>query len=132
MQKFILGNDNFGVGKIMYKIDNENSVINDLTIIGDQQLFEALSDDKQSEWNWALYPPKLYLREVPYQMRGDKIEIAVTEESLDNYDIALYFMEHNDINGVFTIDENKVLVFEGTTYISGVEKKLKLEVKLDD
>lgn len=131
MQKFILGTDNFGVGEITCQIDKVNSVINNLTIIGNQQIFEALSDDEQSEWNWALYPPKLYLKEIPYQLRENKIEITITEEILDNYDVALYLMEHNDLNGVLTIDENDVLIFKGITYVSGEEMKLELEVKLN-
>lgn len=130
MQKFIIGTDNFGIGKVTCKIDSENSIINDLTIIGNEEIFEELSADENGKWNWALYPPKLYLRKIPFNLKQGKIEVAITEEILDEYDVALYLMEHNDIYGTFTIDKNKVFLFEGITYISGKEMKLVLEVNL--
>lgn len=131
MQKFIIGNDNFGVGEVSYKIDEENSIINDLTITGDKQTFESLSDNEDGEWSWTLYPPKLYLREIPFELKGDKIQVTITEEILDNCDVALYLMKHNDIKGTFTIDKNETFLFEGITYISGKEMKLELEVSLN-
>ena len=64
------------------------------------------------------------------QNKDDKIEIIITEEILDNCDVALYLMEHNDIGGKFIINKNGIFVFEGCTYISGKEVKLELEVNL--
>ena len=54
MQKFIIGTDNFEVGEIMYKIDKKKLVINDLTIIGNQEVYEEVSENEDGEWNWNL------------------------------------------------------------------------------
>lgn len=130
MQKFIIGTENFGIEKVTYKIDKENSIINDLTITGNEQLFEKLSENEEGEWSWALYPPKLYLRVVPFKAINEKIEIIITEEILDECDVALYLMRHYDIKGVLTIDNNDICSFKGITYISGKEMQLEFEVDL--
>ena len=131
MNKFIIGTDNFGVGEVTYKVDKKKMIIKDLTIIGDEQIFEKLSDDEDSEWSFALYPPKLYLKEIPFELTEDKIQVTITEEILDDCDVALYLMEHNDIEGTFTIDKNEVFLFKGITDIFGKEMKLELEVNLN-
>lgn len=128
MQKFIIGTDNYGVGKITWKIDREELVIRDLTIEGDKETLDKLSGDDLV--NWPLFPPKFYVWEAPFEMKDGKIQVQITEEMLDDYDIALYLMEHNDVYGLLTIDETGMLFFEGVTFISGKEKQLVLEVKL--
>lgn len=130
MQKFIIGTNDFGVGEVTFKIDKENSIINNLTIVADEETFQKLSDDEDGEWFWVLYPPRLYFKEIPFELKDDKIEIIITEEILDNCDVALYLMEHDDIGGKFIINKNGIFVFEGCTYISGKEVKLELEVNL--
>jgi hypothetical protein len=52
-----------------------------------------------TDWDWALYPPHLYLRSVPVPPAGpDGTTMrAIVESDLDDYDIGLYFMEHCDL-----------------------------------
>jgi len=130
MKKFIIGKDDFGIEKVIYQIDKENSIINDLTIIGDKITFEKLSESENSKWNWAISPPKLYFREIPFQLKNDTLEIDITEDTLDNFDIALYLMNHNDITGKFIIHNDKIFIFEGHVNILGEELKLEIEVNL--
>lgn len=40
-------------------------------------------------------------------------------------------MEHNDIEGTFTIDKDEVFLFEGITSVLGEEMKLEHEVSLN-
>ena len=129
MKKFIIDSDDFGVGKVTYNIDWENKIIKELVIFADEKTFENLSDDERGNWNWALYPPKLYFIEIPFELNSNKIIIPITDEILDDYDVALYFMSHNDIEGEFSIDPNEVFMFTGYTYI--LNKRLSLEVELN-
>ena len=132
MQKFIIGKDNFGVGKVICKIDKKNLIISDLTIIGDQDTYNKLSLGDESSWSWTLYPPELYLRGIPYQLKGGKIQVEITEDTpLDEFEVALYLMEHNYLEGTFIIDENEILFFDGIADIFGEEMKLELQVNLN-
>jgi hypothetical protein len=81
MQKFIIGNDNFGVGEINYEADKENGIINDLTIIGDQSTFRTLSDSKNDSWSWTLYPPEFYLRKIDYNLNQAGIHAIISENT---------------------------------------------------
>jgi hypothetical protein len=130
MKKFIIGKDDFGIEKVTCQIDKENSIINELRIIGDKITFEKLSGGKKSKWDWALYPPELYFREIPFELKKGRIEIEITEDILDDFDIALYLMEHNDIIGKLIIDESYIFTFEGYVDISGDEFKLKVEANI--
>ncbi|MCU0436580.1 MAG: hypothetical protein MUC49_01615 [Raineya sp.] len=127
MEKFIIGENDFGVGKISYKVNWDKDTI-DLTIEGNTVIFEQLSESKA--WNWALYPPKIYFRNVSFEFQNATISIIIDEQMLDEYDIALYFLEHNDIEGILTIDEDNIFSLEGFTYISGEKMNLEMEVKL--
>lgn len=131
MQKFIIGTNNFGVSKINYEIDRENLNIIDLTIEGDPKLFDKISGDEDGEWNWAIYPPELYMRQVPITMDGKMAQATINEKTLEHADVALYMGEHNDMEGKMTIDQNDIFRFTGLVYISGKKMNLELEVKLN-
>ena len=130
MRNFIIGKDNLGIGEITFQLDREATVIRELTITGNKEIFEHLSEAEAGEWSWALYPPELYFKEVPFEMEGNRIKVTLTEALMEDCDIALYLMEHNDVEGAFTIDENEVFRFKGSTYISGEKTTLELQVAL--
>lgn len=125
----MLGNDNFGIGKIDLKIDRKKGVLS-LTLNGDEDLFDALSEDEDGPWSWALYPPKLYFHELPFDPDEKTIRLRIDEELLDECDIALYLMEHNDVEGDFEIDANNRFRFSGTAWISGEETTMEVDVQL--
>jgi hypothetical protein len=69
--------------------------------------------------DWALYPPLLYFRNIPLARFSSSGVLAVDDEVLDEYDIALYMLEHHDILGTLTY-RSGVLTFVGifTTYVN--------------
>lgn len=69
-----------------------------------------IADD--CEWSWALYPPRIYLRSVPY--KGEKI--VIDSDFLAHYDAALYMMEHNDFTGVLEVADSSIEI-HGLVYI---------------
>lgn len=129
MQKFLLGNDNFGIGKIDFKIDRKKGLLS-LTLPGDQDLFDKLSENEDGPWGWALYPPKLYFHELPFDPDEKTIRLRIDEELLDSCDIALYLMEHNDVEGDFEIDADNRFRFSGIAWVSGEETTLEVDVQL--
>ena len=94
----------FGIGDIQLSI--ENNRIN-LEIAGDEKNFDELVED--SKWSWALYPPRIYFRDVPYEGRGIEV-IEVNFDLSDQCDIGLYMMEHNDFTGTLKIEDKSVCI----------------------
>lgn len=96
MNSFKIGDTEFGIGNIQFAIEDN---LLSLEITGSEDVFDELTENDDAEWGWALYPPKIFFRDVPYV---DK-DIVVDEDSLDQYDIALYMMEHNDFTGTIKV-----------------------------
>ena len=98
MNSFRIGDTEFGIGDVQFAVkDNLLS----LEVTGNEDVFDELTDDEDSKWSWALYPPKIYFRAVPYVGK----DVIVDEEFLDQHDIALYMMEHNDFIGTLKISD---------------------------
>lgn len=79
MNSFKIGNTEFGIGKISLSIENE---LLTLEINGNDDVFDELMKADDCEWSWALYPPRIYLRSVPY--KGEKI--VIDSDFLAHYD----------------------------------------------
>ena len=101
MNSFKIGDTEFGIGDVHLSI--KDGLI-DLEITADEDIFDELTENDDCEWDWALYPPKIYFRNVPY----DGKDIVVDEEFLEKYDVALYMMEHNDFTGTLKITDKNI------------------------
>ena len=105
MNIFKIGDTDFGIGEVDLKI--ENGMISNLTITCNKDVHEQITSDENGIWYLtAGYPIKVYFREIPL----NNGEVEITEELLDECDIALYFNEHNDIYGTLTIDDKYIRV----------------------
>lgn len=121
MNTFKIGETEFGVGKVSFSITND---LLDIDITGSDDVFDKLTEDENSEWSWALYPPRLYLRGVPF--KGN--ELAIDDKLLDQYDITLYMMEHNDFTGALRVTDGRVEI-SGKAYIDGEALELFVSVE---
>lgn len=121
MNSFKIGDTEFGIGDVQLSI--EDGLIN-LEITGSEEIFDKLTEDDDCKWNWALYPPKIYFRNVPF----DNKAIVIDEEFLDQYDIALYMMEHNDFIGTLEITDKNIHI-EGKTDIMGEISAVSINVE---
>jgi len=106
---FKIDDTDFGIGKVDLKIDN--GVIVSLTIVGDDKIHKSITAEENGKWYWTLHPPKIYFREIPFNQSNDRIEIEITEELLDEYDIALYLMEHYDLNGTLIVSDSHIMIY---------------------
>ncbi len=68
MSSFKIGNTEFGIGKISFSIKSD---LLTLEINGNDDVFDELMKSENCEWSWALYPPRIYFRSVPYN--GEKL-----------------------------------------------------------
>jgi len=124
MNTFKMGETEFGVGKVSFSITND---LLDFDITGSDDIFDKLMEDENSEWSWALYPPRLYLRGVPF--KGN--ELAIDDKLLDQYDITLYMMEHNDFTGTLKVTDKGVEI-SGEVYMDGETLELFVSVEKND
>jgi hypothetical protein len=106
MQQFKIGSTDFGIDATAssFTVDRTNPDRPTITIelCGDQSTFDSLTADDDSEWSWALYPPGFYLRSFPAQV-DPATGIATARVKLDDtddYEFAIYMMEHNNIDNV--------------------------------
>src|SRR5262249_13897315 len=106
MAEFILANTNFAIddekSQIALAPGKKGELLLTLEIHGDQEVFDRLNAEERSEWSWALYPPHFYLRNypVPLAARDKSVSVKLKPEDSANYDVALYMMEHNDVERV--------------------------------
>ncbi|MBC1488050.1 hypothetical protein HCJ52_04915 [Listeria sp. FSL L7-1485] len=116
MNIFKIGDTDFGIGEVVFNIDKENHIF-DLKIKGNKEFYKQIKSDESSEWNWTLYAPEVYFRNISCQ-HFDTIEITIDDALLDEYDIALYLMEYNDFFGTLIISDNCTEI-KGETEILG-------------
>ena len=96
MATFTIGDYDFGVDADASHVEISSDKI-DITIVGCKELVESLWDDDDHPWSWLVYPPKIYLTDVPVNLDGDGFQRDITEDDFDEYDIAIYVMKHCDI-----------------------------------
>lgn len=102
MNSFKIGNKEFGIGNIHFSMEDH---LVHLEINGDEKILDELSGEENGRWGWALYPPRLYFRGVPY----DGESIVIDKGNLYDYDISLYMMEHNDFTGILKITDEHII-----------------------
>ncbi|MDZ7616845.1 MAG: hypothetical protein U1E05_07575 [Patescibacteria group bacterium] len=106
MQQFTIGSTDFGIDATASSFTVDNTTPNRPTITielsGNQSVFDALTADDDSEWSWAVYPPGFYLRSFPCQVDPSRgiATARLTLDDIDDYDFAIYMMEHNNIDDV--------------------------------
>lgn len=127
--QFILKNTDFKVGELELEIDTKNSIITNLSIKGDQETYNKLTEDESSEWNWTIYPPHIRFWGVPIQLNEDVIELIIDEDMLNEYDITFYMIEHFDFYGKVRIYKDNKVEVDGFVVIAGEENKLYIKTE---
>jgi hypothetical protein len=97
MNHFVVDGFNFGVdvGRSTAKVIDGAL---DLRLVGNESVVADLMTSNNDAWNWLIQPPFLYMIGVPCPVgpNGD-FDHEITEQELDDYDIAMYMMEHHDV-----------------------------------
>lgn len=125
MKKYFKINDtDFGVDSVNIDIHESNKTVS-ITVIGNKSVTENLiqTDEK---WSWLLSAPKFQLSEVPYTDAVKHKLIEIDESVLDNFDISLYLLEHNDVVGTLKITNSGHIEFSGSVFLNGKQESLRI------
>ena len=128
---FRIGETDFGINgaKSSVSLRRKEGVVTIVAEIhGDEGEHQRVSDGESSPWFWTLYPPYFYLREFPVAVEGRGAFTArVTMEDLEDYDVAIYLMEHFDVDEVSIRVQGSLFTAEGIVLLS--EKPLPFSIR---
>lgn len=123
MNTFHLDETDFGIdeSKSSCSIDIVDGIrVINVEIRGDSVKYDAITQSEDSQWSWTLYPPRLYIYDFPLSEDGGFMRAKISRDDLDEYEAAIYLIEHNDIDDVeLTIDGNGALQVRGIVFLSG-------------
>lgn len=124
--------EEFIIGDYDFSIDNEDSIIVidgnkliDIKIRADKSVFNQFCEDDDFEFGFGLYPPEFYARGIDL---GRNRHIIINEENHFDYEVALYFMEHNEVNIKLSIEDSWILIV-GWAYIN--KNKYPIDIKIN-
>lgn len=127
MNCFNIDKTDFGIDSnssfTVSKVDSMSTI--NIEINSNEELFNSITESDDSEWSWALYAPKFYFNDFPI-LNPTEFEIELTDDLLNEYDIAIYMMEHCDITGSLNYSYEK-LTISGKVSIMGDEKDFRIE-----
>lgn len=124
-EKFRIGNYDFSIDYNNSNVEIEGDNIIDLRIKADEKIFDELCENDDFEFSYGIYSPEFYAREIDL---GEKRQIIISEENKYDYETALYFMEHNDVEIKLSFIEKWILI-EGWAYIFGNKYPIEITMK---
>lgn len=110
MNSFVINGTEFGVDNVEMTV--ENDILN-LSFTGNDDIFDEIMQDDDSEWSWAMDAPKVYFNKVPLD-KNNCLQIDFDSED----ECALYMMEHNALSG-FLEKTDVAISFSGEVDIMG-------------
>ena len=132
MGEFFIGDSNFGIEAKESSFDirqtHDGRFLLTVEVRGDEKLYMELTADEDSEWSWTLYPPHFYLRDYPVsgKSKGKVCEIRLKPEDSENFDVALYLMEHNEVEGVTIKVDDHRLEIAGQVDLMGEPRQFRI------
>lgn len=132
MGDFFIGKTNFGVdakkSRFDFKKASDSRLLLTIEVHGDPKVYKEVTADEDSEWSWTLYPPHFYLRDYPVseKTKSKERQITLKPEDSDNFEVALYLMEHNDVEGVrIKVDDHR-LEISGQVDLMGEPREFRI------
>ena len=101
----------------------DNTIV-ELVIKADESVFDDLSEEDNFEFGYGIYAPEFYVRAITLNNEG-KAQIG-NQDAIDN-DVALYFIEHNEVNITLEVNENQIMV-DGSVKILGQKYPLQISM----
>lgn len=124
MNQFNINGTEFGIGGVGYSIDND--LIN-LIICSSDNVFKNVTGSINSEWDWALHPPKIYLLGIPVKEKF----IVLDKEYLEKSNTSLYLMGHHELTGVLEIVNDAIDIL-GKVNIMGEQTSISIHVEFNN
>ena len=104
------------------KVVKSGDAVIDAEIYGDKERYEKITEDYDtSPWSWTLYPPHFYLRSYPAKSgrKAGTFNATVSTDDLNAYEVAIYLMEHNDVDDVKVTADHQGFKATGMVFLSG-------------
>lgn len=125
MAEFTIDGTDFGIdlAESTFSLDAlDGATVVNAEIHGNQEQYDSITENEDSEWSWTLYPPHFYLRDFPADVDSatgnGSAQVAI--DDLDEYEVAIYLMEHNDVDDVTVkIVPERSLEISGRVFLSG-------------
>ena len=101
MDCFTINRTEFGIDRdkssVAFERTRAGGFAIDIVVHGDPLQYAKLAN--ATAWSWSLYPPTFYLRAFPVPNSRD-FAVHLDIEDYEEYDTALYMIEHNSIDAV--------------------------------
>jgi hypothetical protein len=129
---FIIGDTDFGIDPGQSRWDLKPSpdgrLLLTVEIHGGQEAYDRITAAEGSEWAWTLYPPHFYLRSYPVSApaKGRAVTVQLAPEDVEDYDVALYLMEHHDVDAVAIRATGNRLEVMGRVDLMGEERDFRI------
>jgi len=113
---FKLGDCDFEIDKD-FRFSFEDGKLN-FDVCGDQKVFDKIFEDESHPYNWALYPPKFYIHDLPLKLTTDinNFEYIITEDDVDECEIDLYMMEYCTVFPCKVTGNSGIITIEGMVH----------------
>lgn len=116
MANFFIDGFDFGVDTTRSSLEFSEGTFN-LNLVGDDAIVSDILEHEDHLWNWLIQPPFLYMRDVLGQTDSKgNFEHEITEQDLDDYDIALYVGEHFDVLPCKVLKQGTVVTVSGKVH----------------
>lgn len=122
---FKIDDTDFGIDQVKssfkLKVLKSGEAVIDAEVYGDQQRYDDITEDYDaSPWSWTLYPPHFYMRSYPAKgASAGTFNATVSTDDLDEYEVAIYLMEHNDVDEVEVTADRQGFTATGVVFLSG-------------
>jgi hypothetical protein len=132
----------FRIDKTDFKIDIKKSRFHlrisengeatiDADIYGDETQYERITENEDSPWSWTLYPPHFYIHAFPATADRTKRKATakVSLTDAEEYEVAVYLMEHNDVDEVSISIDGSTFSAKGIVFLFGKRHSFSIEFK---
>lgn len=124
MGEFVIGDTDFGIDRASVIFDlvpgDDGTVLLTVEFEGREVDFDRIQEERGDQWGWASYPPSFYLRDFPVAAAGaGTITTVLDRKAYQQYEVALYMMEHNTVEGSINITAGTQIEIIGQVDLMG-------------
>src|SRR5262245_12479823 len=123
---FKIDDTDFGIdrAKSTFKlmVSKSGDAVMDAEVYGNKKRYEAITEDyNSSPWSWTSYPAHFYMRSYPAKSArsAGTFKATVSTDDLDEYEVAIYLIEHNDVDEVKVTADRQTFKATGVVLLFG-------------
>ena len=125
MVKFVIGTTDFGIDPEsaifeIVQLDKDSALLT-VEFESSREVFDRICQERDKDWGWASFPPSFYLRDFPIPTPGASgvVNVRFDRNAYREYEVALYMMEHNTVEGTLAITDGQRIEITGQVELIG-------------